>query len=83
MPVRVKIDINGLVVSTIHIGREQGLPTPNSENVYRAVIKNDNPDYREFMDGVQFTHRYGDGVEICVQKAIDALNKNNKLVIKE
>jgi hypothetical protein len=83
VPVRVKIDINGRVVSTIHIAREKGLPTPNSENTYRAIIKNESPSYNDLNDGVMFTHRYGDGVEICVKKAIEALEKNNKLKIEE
>jgi hypothetical protein len=75
MPVRVRIDINGLDKATIYIGRENGGQGefPDAVNEYRAVRQRGYPTRDEWDEGVLFEHRYGDGVETVVEKALVAL----------
>jgi len=89
MPIQVYIEVNGRNVETVHIGRVKGEATRDSVNVYSAVVKYgfvgtlnsgrkytaDTPSNQEWDAGVKFEHRYGDGIEVCVQKALEALNR--------
>lgn len=57
---------------------------------YSVIVKDENPSrtsyFRDeaqeapswsewYTEGVRFTHRYGDGVLVCVQKALEAYHK--------
>lgn len=79
MPIHVDIRINDNLINTIHIGRASGGGTqPDSINEYYAV-EGKVPEYLEgWLGGVKFKHRYGDGANICVMKALEALDKQDK-----
>lgn len=74
MPIHVDIRINDKLINTIHIGRIEGDMQEDSINTYIAV-EGDEPlrinDWQE--RGYQFQHRYGDGAEVCVAKALNAM----------
>ena len=91
MPIQVYIEVNGKPIESIHISRETRAKRTDV-NIYTAVRKEatpatdyksrahaEMPSYREWEDdGVRFEHTYGDGVEILVQKAIEALNVSGR-----
>lgn len=82
MPVQVRIYINNHEIKTLHIGRIEGDMEADSLNTYKVVSGEQPTTVDAWMDGETFEHRYGDGVEICVGKAIDALTKAGKVEIK-
>lgn len=90
MPIEVQISVNGKPVESIHIAREEGTRDPESVNTYVTLKKSilpgdkyhstrfaDSPSYKEWDEGVRFEHAYGDGIEVCVRKALEALGVNN------
>ncbi len=80
MPLHVEIRVNANLISRIHIGRLEGSTDPDSINEYVAVIGKEPLRLSDWLEvGVKFTHRYGDGAEVCVQKAIVALSNAGKL----
>ncbi len=93
MPIQVYIEINGNPITTIHVGRLKGGTNSDDINVYTAVAKDsqvkhlpdgrrytiDYPSNHEWDNGAIFEHRYGDGVEACVERAIQALRAKEDL----
>jgi hypothetical protein len=93
MPIQVYIEVNGRPVTTVHIGRLKGSTDPGSVNTYSAVAKDskvtalpegrryttDYPTNHEWDNGAIFEHRYGDGIESCVAKALDELTKHQDM----
>jgi len=93
MPIQVYIEVNGRPVTTVHIGRIRGEAKADALNVYTAVAKEskvtalpdgrrytiDYPTNHEWDNGAVFEHRYGDGIESCVAKALDELAKQRDL----
>jgi hypothetical protein len=75
MPIEVRISINTNEIKTLHIGRIKGGTNLDDENTYIAQWGT----YESRLDWkdatVSFTHRYGDPIEVCVAKALDALIK--------
>lgn len=71
MPIHVPIYINDRLIKTYHIGRLEGGETADSVNTY--LIVEGNGERIAWEDGVDFSHRYGDGLDICVQKGFVAL----------
>jgi hypothetical protein len=94
MPIQVHIEINGNPIETIHIGRDSGLPVADSLNTY-LVLKREAlsgtsrtsraydptlPSFKEWTEkGIPFTHLYGDGLTVCVEKALKALNNDENI----
>jgi hypothetical protein len=76
MPLHVDIRINERLLHTINIGRLHGGTKPDDINTYRAVTtlggRDFDVDYYA-AGSVEFAHRYGDGADICIAKAIAAL----------
>lgn len=74
MPLHVEIRINEHLLNTLHIGRAKGGTHPDDINDYLVV---EGPMPRSFsdwhVDGTPYTHRYGDGAEVCVARALEAL----------
>jgi hypothetical protein len=76
MPVRIRIDVNGRDMQTLWIGRMEGNEEPDSINTY---IIGHGTEHLEawnvgsFYTCVEFTHRYGDGLERCVELGMAAL----------
>ncbi len=78
MPIHVDIRINERLLNTLHIGRLSGGTRPDAVNSY-AVLEGSEPQSNaEWMAGAKFEHRFGDGAEICVMKAIEAIRRNNE-----
>lgn len=76
MPLNVTVSLNGTPLNNFHIGRLKGGTEPDDVNLY-AVVASDRPDdsrikYADWLNAPQFEHRYGDGFEVCVQKALQA-----------
>lgn len=74
MPLHVDIRVNNQLINQIHIGRVTGGTDPDDVNDY-LVVDGDRPARLEdwHIDGVPFKHRYGDGAEKCVQRAMEVL----------
>jgi hypothetical protein len=79
VPLHVAIFINRHLLSEIHIARAEGGTDPDDINTYIAVT-GDEPIWLEDYEasGVTYEHRYGDGAQVCVRKAIEALEKTTK-----
>lgn len=91
MPIQVHIEVNGRPVKSIHISRESGGTSADDVNTYRVIKKDalegsrfssrafaEVPSYSEWTDrGVSFIHRYGDGIETCVRKGLEALEAHD------
>jgi hypothetical protein len=74
MPLHVNIKINDRSINAIHIGRVSGNTDPDSINHYLAVAGEEPLFKGDWVErGTHFTHRYGDGAEICVAKGLEAL----------
>lgn len=80
MPLHVDIRVNDLLINQLHIGRTKGGTNPDDMNEY-IVVDGDRPRSHSdwYADGVQFIHRYGDGAEVCVMRAIQAINGIKRL----
>lgn len=76
MPIHVDIRINDKLINQLHISRVRGTGTnPDDINDY-LVVDGPRPTRLEdwYIDGIPFKHRYGDGAEICVMRALRVLN---------
>jgi hypothetical protein len=73
MPLHVDIRINDTLINQIHIARIKGGTKANDVNEYVVVDGPKPARYEDWLiDGVPFTHRYGDGAEVCVARALEA-----------
>jgi len=63
--------------NTLHIGRVHGGTHADDWNTYAVVDGSEPQSNAEWLAGAGFEHRYGDGAEVCVMKAIDAMRKND------
>lgn len=70
MPINLPIYINDRLIKQYKIGRLSGDASPDSINTYLVVA-----DGSDWSDGLPFEHRYGDGVEVCIQKAMETIAK--------
>jgi hypothetical protein len=78
MPIRVTIEVNEREVETIHISREHKKINVDGPNIYNVVRQEPIPSYREWTDnGIQFEHINGEGILVCVDKAIQALTQQD------
>ena len=73
MPIILPIYINDRLIKEYKIGRLSGDASPDSINTYLVVA-----DGSDWSDGLPFEHRYGDGVEVCIQKAMEAITRGQK-----
>ena len=74
MPIHVDIRVNNELINEIHIGRVSGGTDPDDINDYLVVEGYDPLRLEDWhIDGIPFQHRYGDGANVCVQKAMEAL----------
>lgn len=79
MPIHVDIRINRELINTLHIGRIKGGTDADDINDY-LILEGEYPlKYEDWLiDGIPFTHRYGDGAEVCVMKGIQAIKGEQK-----
>jgi hypothetical protein len=79
MPIRVRIDVNGIDQRTLWIGRLEGGTDSDDINTY--AVGEAGPYGLEPWNIVrpeelpQFEHRYGDGLTVCVEKALKRWNE--------
>lgn len=77
MPIHVDVYINERHIKSYHIGRESGTTAPDSVNRY-WIHETEGLDVGEWTGENEFEHRYGDGVDVCIEKGIKALLKGTK-----
>lgn len=81
MPLRIRIDINGRDIATYWIGRLEGKAEFDALNTYvigEETVKNLEPwNVVRIEELPKFTHRYGDGAEVCVAKGLEAWKEAN------
>lgn len=68
MPIHIPISVNNKLIKTYHIGRLEGDVQPDSINTY-VIVQDD----QLWHVGTKFTHRYGDGLDACIIKGIQAI----------
>ena len=73
MPLHVDIRINETMITQLHIGRKDALLRNDQVSTYTVVKGAYDPWSVPWDLGVDFTHKYDDGAEVCVQKALAAL----------
>lgn len=81
MPLRIRIDVNGQDARTVWVGRVLGDATPDSEGTYivgygsgkNGELEPWNAPGASMATLDAFTHRYGDGMERCAERALEAL----------
>ena len=75
MPLHIDIRVNKELINTLHIARVKGGTGADDINDY-VITDGPEPTRHEdwLIDGIPFTHRYGDGAEVCVMKGIQAMN---------
>ena len=80
MAVQVEMRVNGYIIKTLHIGRIEGTEDKDSVNTYIAGIRlpAEQPDWYA-SDMVELNHRYGDGIEELVRKALNTIKENEEL----
>lgn len=80
MAVQVEMRVNGYIIKTLHIGRIEGNEDKESINTYIAGIRNpgEQPDWYA-SDIVELEHRYGDGIEELVRKALNTIKEVEEL----
>jgi hypothetical protein len=77
MPVYVDVWVNDRAVKTYAIGRISGGTDADDMNVY-AVMQLDKIDRPLGWDtSIQFEHRYGDGIDVCIRKGLAALDSRS------
>lgn len=79
MPLNVWITRNGEKVRSIHVGNLAGERDPDNIGTWSAVLEKSTDQFpitrEEWEDGIHFSHRYGDGYEVCVLRALEALHE--------
>jgi len=80
MAVQVEMRVNGYIIKTLHIGRVEGTEDKDSVNHYLAAIRlpGEQPDWYA-SDMVELDHRYGDGIEELVRKALNTIKDEQDL----
>jgi len=73
-PIHIDVYVNQRPIHSWHIGRIMGGTDPDDVNPYLIVKgpNNGNPDWNS-ETGVEFMHRYGDGIDTCIQRGICAI----------
>lgn len=69
MSIYVTVKINDDLIADLQIGSMHWPQEIDDTKEYMVTTKDD----KEFKNALKFNHRFGDGVAICVQKAIWAI----------
>jgi hypothetical protein len=80
MATQVEMRVGGNIISVLHIARTEGEPDKHSINNYIAAFRRpgEQPDWHS-PDMVEFEHRYGDGIQELVRKALNAIKDSEEL----
>ena len=80
MAVQVEMRVNGSIIKVLHIGRIEGTEDKHSVNTYLAGFRRPGEQEDWYADDMtEFTHRYGDGIEELVRKALNSIKENEEL----
>jgi len=74
MPLHVEIRVNERLIETVHIGRLERLNSRVQTSQY--VVWRDDEDPHA-GDRITFAHKYDEGAEVCVMKALAALAESS------
>ena len=75
MPINIEVYVNQKYIKQYRIGRAEGTTEPDSINTYHILeFEHGDTKTQKWSEGPQFQHRYGDGIDICIQKGLEALN---------
>lgn len=73
MPLHARLYVNhDELDEAVHIGRLEGGVNPSDLNTYIIVVGVRPDTYEDWLEGVRFTHRYGDGAVKCFQLGLSA-----------
>ncbi len=76
MPVHVAIKINEELVTELHIARMDELKSRDQVSEYRVVeTLGLAPHEIRYETGVAFEHKYDEGIQRCVELALEALRE--------
>jgi hypothetical protein len=79
VPLHADIYINDRKINSVHIGRVSGDTNPDTINDY-LVVEGEEPFGRGWtLNGKSFSHRYGDGAEVCLLKGLKALGYDSAI----
>ena len=80
MNTQVEMRVGGSIITVLHIARTEGNPDKHAINTYVAAFRRpgEQPDWYA-DDMTEFTHRYGDGIEELVRKALNAIKETEEL----
>lgn len=80
MAVQVEMRVNGHIIKTLHISRTEGTEDKHSINKYFATIRLPGEQADWYADDVfEVEHRYGDGIEELVRKALNTIKEEEEL----
>lgn len=69
MPLNIDIRINGDLIETINVGRQEQLEEHDALYVYTAWVEGHS------VENASFMHNYSHGARVCAQKALEALGR--------
>ena len=76
-PINIDVYVNDQYIKQYRIGRAEGTTDPDSINTYHILEfdpVNPKTTAKRWASGPKFQHRYGDGIDVCIQKGLEALN---------
>lgn len=75
MPIHIDVRVNDRPIKSLHIGRESGGTDADDLNTY-VIMETAFGDIPLRWDyTTRFQHRYGDGVDVCIRKGLEALTE--------
>lgn len=83
IPIYVDVSVNDLPIKSIAIGRVEGDALPDSVNRYAVMEISFGEQPIAWDLRTQFEHRYGDGVNVCIAKALAALESDTSTFVVE
>jgi hypothetical protein len=78
MPIHITVAVNENAVTDIHIGRMEKFKGQNQTHRYTVVEETAEPWEIDWMGArvrAEFEHTYGDGLLVCIEKGLAALNE--------
>lgn len=73
MPLNITVHVNDRFIKQYRIGREEGGTELDDINTYRILEFEAGDGDQLWTMGDKFEHRYGDGVDVCILKGLQAL----------
>lgn len=82
MPIHITIELNDRVIERLHIARISNSSSRAPGRVHQySILKQEHAPTNDagWEAGTHFTHQYGDGLETCIRKGLEALENEPKL----